>query len=725
MGPRKQTYKKEWEKEKDGTELAGKQTLIGDWCTQEDTFTARCRVCLAPQNSLNVGSMGKGAILQHAKKDKHQKAFKLSRESNISSFAKRVEPEQRDNTVKADIKWALFCAENDLPLAISDAAGKTFASMFPDSKIASQFSSARTKTSYQVTDGLGPTLHETLVKKMQENKFSVLIDESNKLQGTKYLHILVKFVDQDQLSQTTAFYKAVVVNEATAENIVNAMKEAFVKDHISWDNVLQIMSDSPAVMRGRLNGVIARIKRTLAPNILDYGGCSLHHIHNAVSYGTDAFGEEIEEFAVDLFAFFKHRSGLQDEYKGVQVLLEAEEHKLLRFVSTRWLSLLPVVQRILEQWEVLKRFFGDLPNKHPEVCKQERAKKIKQHLDSDETLLKLNFLSSVLPIFQQFEKLFQAQDTQIHILHLEMVQLMQKVLAQFVKPEKLEGKSAGADLVGIDYKNVSNQLDSHKLAVGRAASIGLQKVTHETKKRFHMAVRKFYTTVTEKLFHYLPLDDPLLKDLVFLCPASQKLDGSRRKVVRVATSLAKVEPSIKVDQVEAEWRAYAIDRDYTSSLPDEKVSTYWSSVLQEQLPSGHPKYPQLKEVVKCCLSLAHGNADTERTFSQTAKILTKHRNQMGIEMLNGLMTIKTHLKCTGQTSDTFVITEPVIKACQSARTNYEKRIAAAQKTDLELRKKKKQEEEERVLMDRLTEEMKLSMEKSKAATKEMDALQKH
>ena len=91
----------------------------------------------------------------------------------MSSFAKRVEPEQKVNTVKADIKWALFCAVNDLPLAISDAAGKTFASMFPDSKDASQFSSARTKTLYQVADGLGSTLHENLVKKRCRKTSSV------------------------------------------------------------------------------------------------------------------------------------------------------------------------------------------------------------------------------------------------------------------------------------------------------------------------------------------------------------------------------------------------------------------------------------------------------------------------------------------------------------------------------------------------------------------------
>ena len=40
------------------------------------------------------------------------------------------------------------------------------------------------------------------------------------------------------------------------------------------------------VTRGVLSGVllVARIRQKFSPNMLDLGGCSLHHLANAVSY---------------------------------------------------------------------------------------------------------------------------------------------------------------------------------------------------------------------------------------------------------------------------------------------------------------------------------------------------------------------------------------------------------------------------------------------------------
>jgi len=56
------------------------------------------------------------------------------------------------------------------------------------------------------------------------------------------------------------------------------------------------MSDSVNVMRSRFKGVLSKIKSQYAPHFLDIGGCSLHHVHNAVSYTIDAFDDDIEEF---------------------------------------------------------------------------------------------------------------------------------------------------------------------------------------------------------------------------------------------------------------------------------------------------------------------------------------------------------------------------------------------------------------------------------------------
>ena len=87
--------------------------------------------------------------------------------------------------------WASYLAERDLPVSISGDADKVFRAMFPDSEIAKEFSCGRTKATYLIADGLGPALNQSLVLTLKTTNFSMLIDESNKLQHTKYLHILV------------------------------------------------------------------------------------------------------------------------------------------------------------------------------------------------------------------------------------------------------------------------------------------------------------------------------------------------------------------------------------------------------------------------------------------------------------------------------------------------------------------------------------------------------
>lgn len=238
--------------------------------------------------------------------------------------------------------------------------------------------------------------------KLKQTKFSLLIDESNSIMCTKYLHILVRFFYENSRKVLTTFYRALPVNKGDADSMIGAIHTALSDDEIPWSNVLQIMSDSPNVMRGRFTGVLSKIKSQYAPHLLDVGGCSLHHVHNAVSYAIDALDEDVEEFTVNIFGFFKHRAGLWEEFQGIQKILEIEEHRILRFVSTRWLSILPVISRLLEQWDALVKFFLDtLPTKHPNVLKQDRTKRIVLYLQDISMHTKMFFLQATLPHFQK------------------------------------------------------------------------------------------------------------------------------------------------------------------------------------------------------------------------------------------------------------------------------------------------------------------------------------
>ena len=51
---------------------------------------------------------------------------------------------------------------------------------------------------------------------------------------------------------------------------------------------------------------------------------------------------------------------------------------------------------------------------------------------------------------------------------------------------------------------------------------------------------------------------------------------------------------------------------------------------------GSQRFCVLTKVIKCALSLSHGNADNERSLSVNKKTLSKERTSLSITTLNGL-----------------------------------------------------------------------------------------
>ena len=54
-----------------------------------------------------------------------------------------------------------------------------------------------------------------------------------------------------------------------------------------------------------------------------------------------------------------------------------------------------------------------------------------------------------------------------------------------------------------------------------------------------------------------------------------------------------------------------------------RVDQYWDKVLKLKSVSGSQKFSVLGKVIKCALSLYHGNADNERSLSINKNTLSK------------------------------------------------------------------------------------------------------
>jgi hypothetical protein len=74
-------------------------------------------------------------------------------------------------------------------------------------------------------------------------------------------------------------------------------------------------------------------------------------------------------------------------------------------------------------------------------------------------------------------------------------------------------------------------------------------------------------------------------------------------------------------------------------LPHIVLKNFGSIFFYLKDGQGNPKYPLISGVVKASLSLSHGNADVERTFSKSGRILTEDKTCMGLKMLNTRLVI--------------------------------------------------------------------------------------
>ena len=116
------------------------------------------------------------------------------------------------------------------------------------------------------------------------------------------------------------------------------------------------------------------------------------------------FSEALEDFVQDASYFFSFHVEDAERLKELQKALDINEHRILKYYSVRFLSMYPVVNRLLEQFQALKQFFTeDIPRNNPKVHNQRRSQRITEVIKCKYTLPCLYFIQFSLEIFQKYE----------------------------------------------------------------------------------------------------------------------------------------------------------------------------------------------------------------------------------------------------------------------------------------------------------------------------------
>lgn len=337
----------------------------------------------------------------------------------------------------------------------------------------------------------------------------------------------------------------------------------------------------------------------------------------------DSLNSGVEQLVGDLFCLFRYSGPINRKYEALAEILDFEPLKFVRHVETRWLQLLPVVQVVLKQYDLLIQFFQE--NSENLSIEKDRVERIMTALRNAQTKATLLMLEDTLRPMEKFEKLFQRRNVQIHKLWNEMNQLLKSFLLRFIEKAAIKSPSFRTE-----FTKRENWLVNSKILLGEATAAEVASMTEEDRQMFFANACRFLESAAAALLHYLPFQNKVLRFCRLLNPQKRKRDYFEAWVKSAAKHLHV--PSSDMTNLLVEARLYQQMNISDSDEPD--LLEFWQEVKR----CGH--VPMLIQPVRKLLILPHGNAECERAFSIMKADLRDNRLSLSDETVRGLLVTR-------------------------------------------------------------------------------------
>lgn len=407
--------------------------------------------------------------------------------------------------------------------------------------------------------------------------------------------------------------------------------------------------------------------------LINIGTCNIHIVNNAFLKGIDVFGNEVVELVIAIKYFFKDRPSRLSDYGSCQKKLNIPNHHFIKHVATRWLTLEPAANRIIEQWPaIIEYFLKFIPKKCAHLEKTIAYKTIKQLINNKSMLAQVIFITHSAQMFVKFTKLFQSNYPLIHLIYDETKHLLLNIALKIYKPDIV--KSLEDDLYSPSTCNNINDLIPLKNAseiLGRELINKLKelKVQEAEILNFTNKVRKHYMAAFEHILKKIPIFDQsnILKKLKCVQPHLIKSINCNT-IIEIAQML----PNFSgLNELEMEWKMLQLENLDNIINCEERIDYSWRKIIQIKVGQ-NLKYPNLKKIIQSILCLSHGNADVERGFSTSARILTKDRSSMSEKTLNSVLLVADAIKCCyNNKPESIEITPELYKLAKNAHSSYE------------------------------------------------------
>lgn len=348
--------------------------------------------CTQCSSEINIAHGGLSDIKLHLKTKKHLAGVNaVAMTSSMSKFLTKNDSQQNEILAKEAV-LAFHTIKHNHSFRSLDCTSKLISTLFEP-----KFSSARTKSEAMVKNVIAPHTQKQLMQELSETScFTLMVDSSNHA-AQKLVPIVVRYFHENSGVNVKVLELETLPGETSDQlndyvlSVLNRNDLVSKLVGISADNT---NTNFGGAKRKGKNNLFCKLSTSTNKTLVGIG-CMAHIINNCINNAADSLPIDAEVIIVKLFKFFHIYTVRVEELKDLCEFIDIEYRNLLSYSNTRWLRLLPALERVLQMFEPLKQYFAKQPD--PPVV-------LKSFFDNPDGELWLWFLHNVAGTFNEAVK---------------------------------------------------------------------------------------------------------------------------------------------------------------------------------------------------------------------------------------------------------------------------------------------------------------------------------
>lgn len=596
--------------------------------TTSSSNEVRCEKCLA---HFSIANSGRTDIKQHLQTQKHKRADLAKSSSKVlTNFLRSntFNDKEKDLAI-VEGTWTFHSVQHNFSFRSNDCTSKLIKSCFNE-----KYSCARTKCESIVNNIFTPMSLNTIKADLSNVQcITIYLDCSNH-KNVKICPILIRYFLPNKGIQIKILDVKDLVGE-TSDIISKYVQETLEKNEII-SKMIAFCGDSTncnfggAARKGQ-NNIFHKMQNFIGQKLIGVN-CAAHILNNCIQTAAECLPIDIEVIIVKIYSFFYIYTVRIENFKEICEDIEIEYKKLLGHSKTRWLTLMPALERIIKLFEALKLYFMSQPK-----CP---------------TILRNFFMSPCAELWLSFAY-SQASTFHKAILNIES--------------QNISMPEASTILKDLKFKLVERKKDLFLPLTVKNIILELQKSNDfdETITKEH--ITNFYQTCID----YLNQWDKAFRDVEILYWILLRNMLSWDKIEKTLSYLNEFRNDLKInnedlfDEVSCVKNFANNEKIEDWRVKNISVDERWIEIFNH-FKKHVVAYKNILILVEFCLCLPASNAATERVFSIMNNIWTTEKSQLKVNTLRSLLITKCNFKMNCSEFKGFLINNPdVLKKIHS------------------------------------------------------------